>query len=251
MYPDICICICICICVRIRLEFPSFYADAVHTSLGINLYLFREHNNPKVKNQKQQRATGIHESKKKHKNERIRRRLYLTVFVCVSVHWKQRLRSTKDMDKQWAKNSKRWWRSSIRYRGHIVSHPSIWDIRDGAKCSQCVRVSRRRIWLWLHCSCCRLHHRCISNELPRPSWPEQIGQREWKIVSPQKQMQIYLDTDTFAHTIAVCNLLAFVWRIHWCMFKNRCRQVPKSVRYKCIYYLSVPLPRRISHILWP
>lgn len=23
-------------------------------------------------------------------------------------------------------------------------------------------------------------------------------------------MQIYLDTDTFAHTIAVCNLLAFV-----------------------------------------
>jgi len=65
MYPDICICICICICVRIRLEFPSFYADAVHTSLGINLYLFREHNNPKVKNQKQQRATGIHESKKK------------------------------------------------------------------------------------------------------------------------------------------------------------------------------------------
>lgn len=250
MYPDICICICICICVRIRLEFPSFYADAVHTSLGINLYLFREHNNPKVKNQKQQRATGIHESKK-HKNERIRRRLYLTVFVCVSVHWKQRLRSTKDMDKQWAKNSKRWWRSSIRYRGHIVSHRSIWDIRDGAKCSQCVRVSRRRIWLWLHCSCCRLHHRCISNELPRPSWPEQIGLREWKIVSPQKQMQIYLDTDTFAHTIAVCNLLAFVWRIHWCMFKNRCRQVPKSVRYKCIYYLSVPLPRRISHILWP
>jgi len=66
MYPDICICICICICVRIRLEFPSFYADAVHTSLGINLYLFREHNNPKVKNQKQQRATGIHESKKKN-----------------------------------------------------------------------------------------------------------------------------------------------------------------------------------------